>query len=280
MKYLLPVLVFSLCLVAIAPAPIKGWGGGGCPTADPVGPTLPVVTSPSTPYTWEAWTSQGPGVWKLRDRSDGNCAGCYRADDGHYYPWLGNGVWGEPTTPPINPPAAPLTGVVSDRIPPGVRSINGHPVTAAVEEATLTSAGGTLTDDSNKPFLVVVGTKDECDAVENDLTTRPELSALRSGVLFQSYRPNEWPVGNLYAGGHPDIVLEDHSGNVLGRLSSYPGPDGLRKIDPNYNPSLDPNPLAPPAASTSDLTSNPLVWIGLVGVGVVLYLHSRSKGTK
>lgn len=246
-------------------------------------PTLDTVTSSAPSYGWVRYPDGDSRFWLLQDQSSGHLCGCWVVESQTYLPWTGNG-YGPVCDPPINPPVATvLTGVVSAKIEPGQRTIDGEPVTKQEEFAALVSPP--LPDDSGKLRLTVIGTPAECLPVLNDLSISPELVALKDKVLVQSYGPQEWPVtsAGLPTDGHPTILLQAPDGTVLAHERAYEGAQALRKIDPDYNPDLDPDPLHRPVPppSPSPLTASglpPVVWYGLGGAVVILVLINLKKG--
>ena len=108
-----------------------------------------------------------------------------------------------------------------------------------------------LPDDSNLGRITLIGTKEACAMVQNDLSNHPSLLPYKGKYLLQSYLPEDWAVKNVGfdVSGSPRIIVQEApnakgSGRVLHSQADYAdGPEGLanalRKADPNYDPSKD-----------------------------------------
>jgi hypothetical protein len=99
--------------------------------------------------------------------------------------------------------------------------------------------------------LTLIGSKEDRDKVLEDLKSDAELKAAASRAMIQDYDPGDWEVDpslNFPTGGKPDILIQAQDGSVLWRANNYKdvGPEGLtealRKADPSYDPSKDPQP--------------------------------------
>lgn len=122
---------------------------------------------------------------------------------------------------------------------------NGRKITAIEAESIL--EGGTLTDDSNKLRITIIGDPEKTRKPKADL----EASAWGPSILVQSYTPDAWAVTQvgLPTGGDPRIVVQaapgpDGTAAVLHSQADYTdGIDGLigalRKKAPNYDPQRD-----------------------------------------
>jgi hypothetical protein len=239
---------------------VIGQGWGRVPSA-PVGvPTSPTVSAASC--EWRFFKDDDSQVALLKDGVQlGNYSfdGCYfRRYDAR------TNTWGKQTTPPVPPPpdrrAKPLFappeqdfGVAKDRIPNGeTYSVNGRKVPPQLAHKAVT-AGGTLTDDSGKWHLTVVGTKEECQQVLDDLKGHAALAPWKDRLLIQSYRPDAWAIKGvgLPNGGRPTVIVQappgpDGKGQVLHAQNDYDGgaealAGALRRADPAYDPSKDPD---------------------------------------
>ncbi|GEM_PF-403736 len=128
--------------------------------------------------------------------------------------------------------------------------LNGTSVTS--EQAfKIFQNDSTLNDDSKLPRLTLIGSKQDCDKVLNDLNTHPALLAYKGKMLVQGYRPSDWAVRDIGFNlvGTPRIVFqaapdETGKGLVLHSQGDYEDgaiglAQGLRKADPNYDPSKD-----------------------------------------
>ena len=108
-----------------------------------------------------------------------------------------------------------------------------------------------LPDDSNLGRITLIGTKEDCNAVQNDLSNHPALLPYKAKYLLQSYLPGDWAVKNVGfdVSGSPRIIVQEAPNakgvaRVLHSQADYAdGPEGLanalRKADPNYDPSKD-----------------------------------------
>jgi hypothetical protein len=259
-------------------APPKGqrvigqWGNGSC---------APVGTPDLTPrpvYRWHRFAHDPSQAALLKD---GVQVGTYDFDGGYYRTYdARTKTWGQRGRPPVSPPpderpgqrqaeAVPAEqnfGVRRDQIPAGeTYAVNGHPVSPSAAHKAVTG-GGSLSDDSDRWHLTLIGTPDECRRVADDVKAHPALAAWKDRLLVQAYRPDAWAVKgvNLPAGGRPTIVVQEAPGpngkaRVLHRQDDYEGgaaalAGALRRADPNYDPRRDtdlrqqppPAPLANP----------------------------------
>lgn len=108
-----------------------------------------------------------------------------------------------------------------------------------------------LPDDSNLGRITLIGTKEDCNTVQNDLSNHPALLPYKAKYLLQSYLPGDWAVKNVGfdVSGSPRIIVQEAPNakgvaRVLHSQADYAdGPEGLanalRKADPNYDPSKD-----------------------------------------
>ena len=155
--------------------------------------------------------------------------------------------------------------------------VNGQPVAKADAKRLIegtTGGAGALTDDSHKPRLTIIGSKEERQRVLADLDRQPDL---KHALAVKAYAPDEWPVARagFVTSGHPTIYLQAPDGKVLHRQDDYSGPqdfEAIRKADPNYKPTQDPDlrKLAFPG-----LSPDTLPW--LVGGAALLLIALVSK---
>lgn len=160
--------------------------------------------------------------------------------------------------------------------PPHERITLGSKEITQAEAKKLLEAGS-LTDDSGKLRLTIIGSEADRQRVLDDL--KGPLADLASGFLVQSYAPDNWAVARagFQTSGKPTIYVQSPSGKVLHRQDDYAdGPDGLRqalkairKPDPNYDPTKDRD-LRRPNADLS-------IWAVLGLAGVLLLLALRLK---
>lgn len=275
---------------------LGGWGGGQC-SGQSTGPALVIAQPQPARYEWKPFDDD-PEQWALTlngAQVGGYCSrdGEYRSFDAATRTWLARAV---PPIPPPTPARAEIGqnfGVDASKFPklqPGesIYTVNGKRVNAQ-QAYRLVEAGGTLTDDSAKLRLTVVGTKEECDKVEGDLKTSPLLTPFKDKMLVQCYRPTDWAVAgvNLPTDGKPRIILQgppdkDGKAPVLHSQPDYDGPDGLakalRKADPSYDPKKDPDlrhpPLLPGLPDLAEVP--PIVWL-VAAVGVLAALKKGAK---
>lgn len=149
---------------------------------------------------------------------------------------------------------------------------------------------GDLVDDSGKCHLTVIGSKESCDRVKKDIDGDPHLSKVREKCQVQCYRPNDWAVqgfnlDKLRVKADPMIYVSAAGltkAKVIYGQAGYRGAqdlvEGLRKIDPNFdpNPGPAPNPQPPPGPGPAPFEPSQIplpVW--LLGGGVVLFLLLR-----
>ena len=154
---------------------------------------------------------------------------------------------------------------------------NGKSVSAEDAERIMQ---GELPNDQDKLHLAIIGPKDQCDKVLQDLKSAPELAEFRDRYRVQDYRPGEWEVSKGHVqDGSPTIYLQDLHGHVLHRQDNYDGParlaGALRLADPTYNPKADID-----YRNTSPLrwVWNAPIWVwGLFAAG--LFLLWRGNGS-
>jgi hypothetical protein len=197
------------------------------------------------------------------DRQLGN----YHYGRGHYRPFdPATRTWGPPREPPIPPPPRSNFGVETDKVGrSGERYLlNGQP--ASREQARHALArGGTLTDDSGRLRLTVIGTREEQRRVLNDLATHPALQPLRDRVLAAGYDPQHWAVAGM--GFMPGVHVQAPGGRVLHRSGHYPGPErlaeALRRARPDYDPGKDPDLTSPFRLPLALPNLPPWAWLAL-----------------
>ena len=193
-----------------------------------------------------------------------------------YLELLPNGNWGAPVdNAPFPVPLDFRPEVVGQDFPFGVdRSqmdstvekywLDGKPCTRQKAYEAMEAGSQNLTDDRAKFRITVIGTVEECDKVRNDLKTDLVLSVFAPDLLLQCYRPTDWAVTGIgYAIGHPRVIVQQTSGEVLHSQAEYIGADdlasALRRIKPNYDPKKDP-----------DARKIPLIDGGLVQIASML----------
>ena len=124
-------------------------------------------------------------------------------------------------------------------------TLDGRPITRG--EAVQILQAGTLTDDSGKLRLTIIGSEADRRRVLDDL--KGPLRDIAEQCLVQDYPPDHWAVARVgfYTGGRPTIYLQAPDGTVLHRQDDYEdGPEGLRQVflrlrlpNPFYRPDRD-----------------------------------------
>lgn len=235
-RIILPIVAATVLLVGVARG---SWGPSGCSA---VAPLLKAQT-----FRWE---KQEGGWYHLYHGQ--NIKGAYHPEEG-FRTWLGFGKWGEPTTSPVNEPV-PFVGKKKDWMTHGVDEtqlnkgdpaykLNGQPISK--EDAYKAVQKGTLSDDSKKCRLVVIGPGRE--QVIKDCASG-ELSGLLRDCIVHDYAPDHWHVARagFVTSGKPTIYFQAADGTVLHRQDDYEGgaaalAEAIRKADPNYKPTADPD---------------------------------------
>ena len=137
----------------------------------------------------------------------------------------------------------------------------------------------------NRVHVTFIGSQVEREAARKDLEKNPEYQriAAQMGDLLavQDYGPENPLVKDvgLVDGGKPDIIIQTTAHPMpLYRAHSYPGSDVLvgeiRRADPRYDPSQDPN--GSPLPGGLDLSrlfefpSSPTEWLIIAGIGCLL----------
>jgi hypothetical protein len=191
------------------------------------------------------------------------------ADSGYFYLYHGNrqiGTWhpdgkgyreltsdgrfSEPKSPPIPLPEQSITnfGIDPDRIPKqDGYARNGLPIS----RRQAFEAIGTLSDDSDKLRLTIIGDSKLQQQVQQDLKTDAALKNWSDKLLVQAYSPEHWAVKNV--GLEAGVTLqaaggEDGKSPVLFRIRQYRDANqlavALRRVDPKYDAKNDPDPDA------------------------------------
>jgi len=124
-------------------------------------------------------------------------------------------------------------------------TVDGRPITRG--EAVQMLQAGSLTDDSGKLRLTIIGPEADRRRVLDDL--KGALRDIAELCLVQDYPPDHWAVARVgfYTGGRPTIYLQAPDGTVLHRQDDYKdGPEGLRQVflrlrlpNPLYRPDRD-----------------------------------------
>jgi hypothetical protein len=185
-------------------------------------------------------------------------------------------------------PSAPSATIVklnngTDGYDYGVNPFKIHESAQKASDYYYTNASDDEAKPSKELHLTVIGPKADRAQVMSDLASNAALKAAASRAWVQEYEPGDWeidPALKFPTGGNPDILIQSADGAVLWRTSSYQdvGPEGLtealRKADPNYDPSRDPQPGNDGGPSLPWFSKE--VWIGVVAVALLILLPSRS----
>jgi hypothetical protein len=167
-------------------------------------------------------------------------------------------------------------------------TVNGSEVHKG-EAFGLIGGGGQLADDSAKLRLTIIGPDAERAKVRQDLETAPALAEFRDKLLVQDYPPEHWAVRcGFKTDGHPTIYCQAPDGKVLHRQDSYTTAEdlagALRKADPNYQPSKDPDKSKPDPKPALPVPTLPEIDLGdvaqylpwaLIGVLAVILWRKR-----
>ncbi len=146
------------------------------------------------------------------------------------------------------------------------------------DEALQTVRAAALTDDSRKPRLTVIGSPDE---------RKKALEALPADIkdrwLVKEYAPDHWAVrgAGFKAEGHPTVYLQAPDGKVLHRQDDADKlAEAVRKADPAYDPSKDPDLRKPKAPDRPAAPDQQHPWAGWVVAGCVGLAALLWKGPK
>lgn len=139
---------------------------------------------------------------------------------------------------------------------------------------------GDVPDDAAKLRLTIIGPEADRKRVLAALEQSP-LAELKGRFVVQAYDPGDWAIKNygFVTTGTPTIYVQMPSGKVLHRQDTYTTAEdlatALRKADPTYQPSKDPDARKPALPGVPDLKQIPVpVWI-LGGLGVLYLLRKR-----
>ncbi len=298
MRYLTFALLTLPALCGDAPAQCRSCGPSCGPMIRPI--IQPISAAPATPeWQWvrDDGAKDGKPGWDLMH--DGARAGWYDDGRGDYRPQLSPRGLGEPCAPPTDFPGA--AGKAKRRCPCGPdcpcfpdcdcgagrvknfgvdldklktaeptyrvgdREVSRSEALDALRRpvmprAETDSPPAATADDARVNRVVVVLPEAERKPILDALAVMPEAK----GFLVQGYEPTHWHVAKV--GYQSGVTVVDADGKVLHRQ-----PDGkdlaaalgkLRKPDPNYDPSKDPDVRAPSPLIPTDLPLPPWhVWL-------------------
>lgn len=156
------------------------------------------------------------------------------------------------------------------------------------EEALAVLAGGTLTDDSERWFLIHVGT--EAERAKFMATVKALPPATLGRVHVKSYGPGDWPVAqfDLPAGVSIRKAAANRVGAEAGRFVGEVSADALTRFvadafappprpmpAPPPGPTPDPTPAPEPAPNPSGPLGIPLWIVAAIAVAVTYLLTRR-----
>lgn len=218
-------------------AALLGWGA----FCIPVG-----IDPPSVPgCEWRTLPAE-PGTFYLF--RNGVQTGCYYEKEDMYRPYdSGTDTWGAM----INPPWKKEKPIQNFGVDISKIEKSEHPHyhlsgRRSCRKEVFQALEGQLQDDSNKLHLTIIGSKDEAQKVLADLDNDAKLAEFKGRFLVQAYRPESPMIAGLgFVSGTPMIYLQLPNGKVVHRQDGYKGPEqlatALRRADPNYDPSKDPD---------------------------------------
>lgn len=267
-RYLTLMLIASACCGQSCNA-YGGWGPAGCP---PVG-RLVLAQTPAN-YRWVHRDDAPDEVHLMYGAQQ---IGGYSYRTGYYLP-LVNGEWGKPSVAPIPPPLtgtitapeAPLFGVDRERLTGTEHySCSGVRCTRSEAEGFIESH---LRDDSRAGQVsLFVRDPERRKTIRAALDQAPELQGSNSAGKVQVYDPDARPNRELLAPFKLDLderyrttgfkmVAQAAPTTTDGTSKAdswyeYDGPkqiiEAVRRVDPNYNPNVNPLPTLPSLPSIS-----------------------------
>lgn len=169
--------------------------------------------------------------------------------------------------------------------------INGQPCS---RDMALQAITNTIPNDANNMRLTIFGTpqaQQQLMAVIGNALSDP---ALKDKWTVQKYGPDSWIVkqyGFVVDPVQPTLYMQSPTGEVLHRSVGVPEPQqlatALRRADPSYDPTKDPDLLKNPQPSNPDITGGALAqllafikqngFLLMVG-GIALLLMYGKKG--
>lgn len=262
MRFLLAVF----CLALLSGDSPGGWGPSNC---GPVGPFLAAQVD-----TWQ---------WKLNpgreDQIDlyrnGRSVGSFFTEEGQYFTYNG-GLWGEATSPPVAVPAHLVSqardrskfffGVNQEKLDLKEKfTRNGRSISfEEVIQSLLGNAKDGLHDDSHKKHLTFIGKSGDMANTYRILTTQGGGPHLFKDYRVQVYDASRKIDKEMLAPFRLDadeqfqktggvVYFQECGPNGCGKvLAAFYGDasleemkEGLRKVDPNFDPNRNPNPNKP-----------------------------------
>lgn len=242
------------------------WGGGSCVSVDA-----------SDGYRWGEETADG---YIPLFRGPFQIGGFFLSGQhaGKYLSLSSNGWDLRPCEPPIAPPAG-STGQVTGsnfgldvaKLDPGNSPqyrLGNSPISRerAFQEI---GADQSLPNYASKRRIVVIGSEAERKQA------RQVIEAMNpgDGYLIEDFAPNDWQVarGGFVVSGRPTVYCLEPDGKVLFRQDDLSGlklnMESVRKPDPNYDPSRDPDRRVMPGGGVETMAAIAAVVLVLVGLG-------------
>lgn len=108
-------------------------------------------------------------------------------------------------------------------------------------------------NDSGKLHLTIIEPDPERRLTQSEIEKTPGFLDIRNKILIHTYGPDAWEVTGVGLATHKgmvEVILEELDGRVVGRFIGPTDPrkivdaatEGLRRVNPNYNPARDPVP--------------------------------------
>lgn len=293
------------------------------PVVLPVKLAVKAVQNANDKYSWQKFETKNGVEWALWKCDGQSCRqiGAFRERDSLYLPFDGK-AYGSPDCipefvdlppeikakykppqtpePPVKEPPARKAPVPCEVQNYGIDlealknykgpaySINGRKASRYDALAKL----GSFTDDADRPFLTIIGPKDDCDRVRADIDNLPVLKQVRDNWRVQSYPADDMARAviaddGFKTGGHPTIYLQSPDGTVLHRQDNYQSAEQLaqaaRRADPKYDPNKDPDLSKTPSIGGVDLAPfidwlkklPGVVYAAVLGLGGLFVLPNR-----
>ncbi len=269
MRYLLAALCVGLLSC-------DSHGGSGASNFGPVGP---LALAQADCFEWKLNPTREDQIDLYRN---GQSVGSFFLDDGTYYTY-NRGTWGNATNPPVTVPPRLLAlaqdrqkfffGVQPEKLD-ATEKFTRKGKTISYEEAIQSLLGNSkegLHDDSHKKHLTFIG-KDAAKA-EN---YRKLTDTASGGLLFKDYRiqvydasrkidremlaPFQLEADEEFQKTGGVVYFQECDKNGFGKvLAAFYGDsdleemkEGLRKVDPNFDPKKNPNPNKPKKPEPND----------------------------
>jgi len=211
-----------------------------CPPGRVCPPTRPAPSAQQTVLAWH-----------LTTHLDGHVDYAWGWKDSSGYVHVTTAPADAPAKPAIVPPAAPVgslppTGVVRGRFP----TITNRAWYGGSDPHPVQVVGAAEKAKQDFVHLTFIGSPAERKEARAKVEASPELKdmteSMGSRLFIQYMAPDNATIKDtgLPNGGHPDVVVQKASGEVVYRSGAMPSTSALvtavRKADPNYNARSDP----------------------------------------